>query len=105
VWKIYTWNCKEHVIYSLCGKVISGTVKNICYMFFTVPGIDFPHKLYITYSLQVPGITFPHKLYITCSLQFQGNIQLVWKSYIWNCKEHLKYSLCGNVIPGTVKNI
>jgi hypothetical protein len=30
-------------------------------------------------------------------------MQLVWKSYTRNCKEHLKYSLCGKVIPGTCK--
>jgi hypothetical protein len=101
VWKSYTWNCKEHVIYSLCGKVIPGTSRHnvstqaVYYMFSTVPGITFPHQLYIVLFFTVPGITFPHKLYIT----------LVWKSYTWNCKEHLKYSFCGKAIPGTVKNM
>jgi hypothetical protein len=27
VLKSYTWNCKEYVIYSLCGKAIPGTCK------------------------------------------------------------------------------
>ena len=27
MWKSYTWNCKEHVTYSLCGKVIPGACK------------------------------------------------------------------------------
>jgi hypothetical protein len=41
------------------------------------------------------------KLYL--ELKRTCNIQLVWKSYTWNCKEHVIYSLCGKVIPGTCK--
>jgi hypothetical protein len=40
VWKNYSWNCKEHVIYSLCGKVIPGTCKE--YVIYSLCGTAIP---------------------------------------------------------------